>query len=96
MSIHYLISFDLTHGKFHVDTEDEAESFVFTPEEASRLTGESQLVRGYPTEHGSAAWSKVEDGEPGYPNDFKETVQAILDGLGHHFKTTDTQIVRLP
>lgn len=96
MSIHYLISFDLTHGKFHVDTEDEAESFVFTPAEAAKLTGKPNIVIGYQVEDGPPLYSTIEDGEPDYPSDFKETIQAILDGLARHFKTTDTQFVRLP
>lgn len=96
MSIHYLISFDLTHGKFHVDTEDEAESFVFTPAEAAKLTGKPNIVVGEVVEDGPSFYTPIEDGEPDYPSDFTETVKAILDGLARHFKTTETQFVRLP
>lgn len=95
MSIHYLISFDLTHGKFHVDTEDEAESFVFTPAEAAKLTGESQKVQCYldGEEHHV---ENLEDGQPDCDSDYMDVARNILRALGRHFKTTDTQIVRLP
>lgn len=95
MSIHYLISFDLTHGKFHVDTEDEAESFVFTPAEAAKLTGESQKVRCYVDEDVHHT-ELLQDGQPEGDSDYIDVAHRILNALGRHFKTTDTQIVRLP